>query len=396
MGVLSLKEALNEVRRQGVSQTVLARRAGLNDMHMHRLVNNGTYPRKALAGTPPGLTPVEDMRRRLCEQFTHYGIDVEAIAWPAANINVGASAATRELQRVQQGGTTVKEIELMQMNREVLRLFGLSTNPFLNDVERDEDVFEWPGLTRVHEAIEDAIEARGMLALISPSGAGKSTIIDGIVAKYHDNPGYLLVTPAVKTKEALTPDHLCRCLLMAVTGNLTVPANAEDRGRALGRALATSGYQRRIVLLIDDAHFAGTPVLRQLKTFYEEKLGRFRLLSIILIGIDELKPKLAAFPEIANRMSVEEVPPVPVDKYLEFKLNRVGSGLHKLFDKGGLEAFLNRYRAPRRPALGRPLIINADCIRAMVHFWQSGAQAGELISREVIDQIPGGPARRAA
>lgn len=161
------------------------------------------------------------------------------------------------------------------------------------------------------------------------------------------------------------------------------------------RAVRTGPVDRKAVLYIDDAHFCNTSVLRQLKTFFEEKVGRYRLLAIILVGIPDLKPKLAAFPEIGNRIRILDVPPVSVEEYLTFKLRRVGSAREKLFDNGGWEAFLDRFRAPKRPALGRPLMINALCIRAMVQLHRNGAQSGEKITRGIIDQLPGG-SRRAA
>jgi hypothetical protein len=88
---------------------------------------------------------------------------------------------------------------------------------------------------------------------------------------------------------------------------------------------------------------------------------------------------------------------VPVKEYLEFKLRRVGFSIDKLFSADGLEAYLDRFRAPRRPALSHPLTINATCIRAMVRLYENGAQPGERITREIIDQLPGEePARRVA
>jgi type II secretory pathway predicted ATPase ExeA len=138
-------------------------------------------------------------------------------------------------------------------------------------------------------------------------------------------------------------------------------------------------------------------VLRQLKTFFEEKIGRFRLLTIVLVGLPTMKNKLAEFPEIGNRIRLVEVPPVSVKEYLDFKLKRVGSSIDKIFTADGLDAFLDRFRAPKRPALAHPLIINATCIRAMVKLSDNGGGVGERITREIVDQLPGqAPARRVA
>lgn len=289
----------------------------------------------------------------------------------------------------------------MQLDRNVLSLFALRANPFLNDIEADEDVFRFKGYEQVETAIRDAIDQRGFLALTGESGSGKTTIWDGIEAEYAHRDDTVICRPLVKTKESLTPEHLARCLIYGLLGeSIVVRANAEDRGRQLSmalRAIRSGTMDRKAVLFLDDAHFCGSSVLKQLKTFFEEKIGRYRLLAIVMIGLPELKAKLAAFPEIGNRIRLVEVPPVPVKEYLEFKLRRAGSSIDKLFDASGFDAFCDRFRAPRRPPLGRPLIINAACIRAMVMLHQNGAQPGERITRDIIDQLPGAaPARRVA
>jgi type II secretory pathway predicted ATPase ExeA len=211
----------------------------------------------------------------------------------------------------------------------------------------------------------------------------------------------VICKPQTKEKHKLTPEHLVRALIYGLLGdNAHVCREAEDRGRQLSQALRqirTAEIDKKVVLYIDDAHFCGANVLRQLKTFFEEKIGRYRLLAIILVGLPELKNKLAAFPEIGNRIRLVEVPPVPVQEYIAFKLKRVGSSVEKLFDGAGFDAFVDRFRQPRRPAMGHPLLINAACIQAMVKLHQNGGQPGERITREIIDLLPGGAtARRAA
>lgn len=288
---------------------------------------------------------------------------------------------------------TEKELQLMQLDRNVLGLFGLRSNPFLNDVETDDDVFVTKGYDQVSQSIRDAIVQRGFIALCAPSGAGKTTIWDGIESEFANSQDTVLCKIHVKNKEVLAPGHLCRALIYGLLGNdVRVPSDAESQGRMLSTALRSTregSIDRKAVLFIDDAHFCSTSVLRQLKTFFEEKVGRFRLLTIVLVGLPTLKAKLAEFSEIGNRIRLVEVPPVPVKDYLNFKLRRMGSSLDKLFDPSGFEAFEERFRQPKRAAVGYPLIINATVIRAMVKLYENGAQPGERISREIIDSLPG-------
>jgi type II secretory pathway predicted ATPase ExeA len=291
-----------------------------------------------------------------------------------------------------------EDLTLMQFDRATLNLFGLRANPFLNDVESDDDVFRHHGYESVATAIKDAIDQRGFLAVIAHSGAGKTTIWDSVESELLNDEGVVICKPQLKSRDALAPQHLVHALICGLLGEHTrVPSNGEQSGRMLSRALrdARNGTtDRKVVLVIDDAHFCTTSVLRQLKTFYEEKVGRFRLMSIILIGLPALKEKLSLFEEIGNRIRLAEVPPVPVREYLQAKLARVNSSIEKIFEPDAFEAFCQRFKVDRKPPLGRPLIINAACIRAMVRTYENGAQPGERISRVIIDSLPGAPTLR--
>jgi type II secretory pathway predicted ATPase ExeA len=395
---VTLREAL---KRAKLTYRPFAHTLRISPTSISRLVNYGEYPMRI---------GEDEVRRRISEVLERAGIDGADIEWPAVGIRPEYTGQRREratghaIQRHDGHkyiSKTTEEIDLMQLDRNVLSLFALRTNPFLNDVEADEDVFRFKGYDMVETAICEAIEQRGFLALTGESGSGKTTIWDGVESEYSRRDDTVICRPLVKAKDTLTPEHLARCLIYGLLGDdVRVRANAEDRGRQLStalRAIRSGTADRKAVLFLDDAHFCTGSVLKQLKTFFEEKIGRYRLLAIILIGLPTLKMKLSEFPEIGNRIRLVEVPPVPVKEYLEFKLRRAGSSIDKLFDPAGFEAFCDRFRAPRRPPLGRPLIINAACIRAMVMLHQNGAQPGERITRDIIDQLPGAaPARRAS
>lgn len=356
-----------------------------------RIVNRGEYPKKM--GT-------EECQRRLSAFLVEHGVNPERVDWPEIRTKETLGHSPY-LEKLSPEFLNDKEMTLMQLDRSTLALFGLRRNPFLNDVEADEDVFRHKGYTDVETAIREAIEERSFLALCGPSGSGKTTIWDGIQAEFAaQGDRAVFISPQVKAKDLLNADHLSRALLFGILGNdAQIKMNAEARGRQLADALRGAQASRtQVILQLDDAHFCNISVLRQLKTFYEEKVGRTRMITIILIGLPELKEKLGRFAEIGNRIRLVEVPPSPVQEYLAFKLGRVGSTIEKLFDADGLKAFLARFRRTEKAAaVGRPLIINATVIRAMVLLQQNGAQPGSKITREVIDQLPGeSSARRVA
>lgn len=393
---MTLKQAVNRAR---LTYRPLAKALGMSPAGVSRVINYGEYPIRL--GREASI-------ERLSAVLKKCGIPVQDVEFPQIGVRPGYTGANRK--RITgmpvrthfevESHINTEAIDLMQLDRSVLQLFGLRANPFLNDVETDDDVFQNKGHEQVATAIRDAIDQRGFLAIVAPSGAGKTTIWDGIESEYGMRDDCVICKSQIKAREKLTPEHLARCLIYGLLGeNTHIPREAESRGRQLSsalRAIRTGSVDKRAVLYIDDAHFCNTSVLRQLKTFFEEKIGRFRLLSVILVGLPELKQKLAEFPEIGNRIRLVEVPGVPVQDYLSFKLRRAGSSIEKLFDQGGLSAFLDRFRAPRRPAIGYPLTINTTCIRAMVKLHQNGGQPGERISREIVDSLPGEQSRRPA
>lgn len=390
---MTLKDAFRE-SRQPLHK--IGKDVGMSSAALSRLSNYGEYPSR--------LDPKE-VRRKLTDYLTKYGV-TEAVAFPLPGLrpNYGngerrEAASGAPLLRHNEGlALTEEDIALMQLDHEVLTHFGLKRNPFVNDIDGDDDVFETPDHKRVDRAIRKSIEDRGLLALMGPSGAGKTTLLDGIEAEYGTRADVVICKTFVMEREKLSPSHLTRALIYGLEGaHSKIPLNAEDAGRKLAFTLLSeaSSQRRKVILWIDDAHFSNRSVLRQLKTFYEQKVGYKRLLSIVLVGLPELAQKLAMFPEIGNRTSVQEMPSVPVDQYLEFKLSRAGSAANRVFDPSGLVAFVNRFRRAEKGVVkGFPLDINAACIRAMTSAVRSGAAPGEKISARVIDNLPGATARK--
>jgi type II secretory pathway predicted ATPase ExeA len=379
---MTLKDAI-EASRLGYRK--LSVQTGISRTVLSRLVTHGDYPHRSDRGA---------VRNAILSALAEAGVDTHSIEFPKTGKRPDAGA---HWLRPEELGNQIQieELELMQLNRDVLGYFGLRQNPFLNDIESDGDVYVHKSYTDAASAVKETIEERGFLALTAPSGAGKTTIWDGIESEYAMRDDVVVCKTQIKNKEKLTPEHLSKALIYGLSGDDSrISHDAEDRGRQLSRALRalrSGSIDKRAILYIDDAHFCNQAVLRQLKTFFEEKIGRYRLLAIILVGLPCLKEKLSLFPEIGNRIRVVDLKPTPVQPYLDFKLKRIGGGIDKLFAADGLEAFLDRFRVTRRAqAMGWPLIVNTAVIRAMVLRYESSGGPGERITREIIDRLPGG------
>lgn len=374
---MTLKEAVQQTR---ISYRRLAQVLHLSPAALSRLLNDGEYPARREAGEIVNL---------FLALFAEHGLNTDTIEFTRQAVTSRAA-------------TTEETEELMKLDQAILSHFRFSSDPFINDVVEDKDVFEHKGYAKLEGAIRSAMNDHGMVALAGPVGSGKTTLMDGIEQDYLYR-GDLIIKPYVKDKEKLTDGHLTRALLYSLKGeNSRIPSNAEDQGRLLSRSLkalrdSENTLTRRAILYIDDAHHCTASVLRTLKAFHEEKAGRHRLLAIVLVGTEELKSKLSRSPEIGNRARLLEMPPVLVRDYLDFKLGRVGSKLDKVFEPAALDAFLAMHRTrPGSPATGAPLSINNACIRVLLKMFSTlEVESGMRVPVEIVDKVFGSP-RRAA
>ena len=58
--------------------------------------------------------------------------------------------------------------------------FGLTANPFRDDVQSSADVFQTPSVRYVRAALMDAAQNSGFVAVTGESGAGKSTLAEDL------------------------------------------------------------------------------------------------------------------------------------------------------------------------------------------------------------------------
>ena len=376
---MRLKEA---VAAAHLSYRELARQIGISKSSIERLVNHGRVP--------------DSVESRALLDRVHAVLASHGVQPPTA-VSVKPQTSPESAGAT---SSALEEMKLMQLNREVLSYFGLTADPFINDIDSDADVFTYKCLKDVSQAIRDTIEERGLLAITGPSGAGKTTVWDGIESEYGFRDDVIICKPAMKDKERLSPSHLTKALIYGITGDedLYVKSDPEDAGRQLSRALRSlqlGESKKKCILVIDDAHHCNRSVLRTLKTFYEEKVGRTHLMAIVLIGMPELLEKLALIPEIGRRTRIAEMKPVRAQEYIEFKFKRARCPIDRVFSADGMTAFLARYReTPKSQAVGYPLHIQECCIKAMCLRFATSAGPGETITAELMDRLPGGPVRR--
>ena len=231
--------------------------------------------------------------------------------------------------------------------------FKLFKDPFTHDVQEAKDVFLTPDVRYVREAMWQTVRHGGLLAVISESGGGKSTLrrdmADRIV---REQANVVMIAPYVLAMEendakgkTLKSAAIAEAIITAISPLTRPMRSAEARFRQLDSMLKNSSRSgSRHVLVIEEAHALPIATLKHLKRFFELEDGFKEMLSIILIGQPELREKLSEknleVREVVQRCDLVELPPLDnhLEDYLKFKFARVGVDMGSVFDKGAVDA----------------------------------------------------------
>lgn len=295
--------------------------------------------------------------------------------------------------------TVTPEEESMLLQNEALspearKHFGLPRNPFQDDVQTPDDVYQTPSVRYVRAALNDCANNHGFMAVVGESGAGKSTLAEDLEERLRsDKRDVVIIRPYVLAMEAndqkgktLKSSHIAEAIAAALDPQLKVKSSPEARFaqvHALLKASARAG--RRHLLVIEEAHCMPTPTLKHLKRFIELKDGMRRLIGVALIGQPELRDRLssqnAEVREVAQRCEVVELEPLDgeLEGYLRHKFARFDLKYEDVFTPDAADAI--RARLVHIPRGGKltdarsecyPLVVNNLVCRAM----NAAARAG--------------------
>ncbi len=226
------------------------------------------------------------------------------------------------------------------LSQRVLEHFGLRADPFGEVFDRRQ-VYLSKDLLFVRETMLHTATFGGLLAVVGESGAGKSTLRKDLHERLAEEyPHVVCIYPQVLSSEdngnrgqVLRASHIMEAILATVAPGRRIPQSPEIRGRACVEALTQSARSGgRHVLILEEAHTLSRHTIKHLKRFFEIEDGFTRLLSIIMIGQQELlheklRENDAQTREVVQRCQVVELKPlVDVDGYIRHRLASVGGG----------------------------------------------------------------------
>lgn len=281
-------------------------------------------------------------------------------------------------------------IQPTSLKQHTKKHFGLISNPFMQDVSSEQQMFKNSTIHYVRAELLDAVKNNGFKAIIGESGAGKTTIREAFIedVEQTEKP-FIIIQPNINCSadtmakgKILKAQDIEEAIIQKLSPLTKPKRGTQARAEQIKQLLTDShkaGYQH--LLLIEEAHSLALPTLRHLKRFHETKLGRSRLLSIVLIGQPELKQKLSPSNreviEVSQRCEIVELEPLQphdIADYLRVKLQDSPLTLDKLIDPSGIEAIARKLtvitshgKQQKVISILYPLAINNLMTKAMNH-----------------------------
>lgn len=267
--------------------------------------------------------------------------------------------------------------EVEMVSQEAMKHFKLFRNPFIDDVQKDADIYMSEEHRYIEAAMLDAARHGGFLAVIGEVGSGKSIMRRKVIEQLKRDGDVLVIYPQMIDKGRLSAGSICDAIIQDVSSE-RCKAKLEDKTRQVQRLLldrAKSGY--RACLLIEEAHDLNVQTLKYLKRFYELEDGYRKLLGIVLIGQTELRDVLderqnVDMREVIRRVQTAEIKGLNghLHDYLTLKFKRIGKAPEEIFAEDAYEALTQRLTSTTRDGKGKvshayPLLVNNYTARAL-------------------------------
>ena len=258
--------------------------------------------------------------------------------------------------------------------------FALPRNPFLDDVQSPDDVFQTASVRYVRATLNDCAQHHGFVAVVGESGAGKSTLAEDLEERIKaERRDVLIIRPYVLAMEendskgkTLKSAAIAEAIARALDPTVALRSSPQGRFNQIHSLLkASRSAGRRHLLLIEEAHCLPTPTLKHLKRFLELKDGMQRLMGIALIGQPELRQRLgsnnAELREVTQRCELVELAPLDaeLEGYLRHKFARFELKFEDVFAPDAVDAI--RARLVHLPRGGKPQDARSLCYPLVVN-----------------------------
>lgn len=344
----ALKQLLKD---HNVNQNTLSKPMCVSVSAVNLFVNHGQRPKK---------NP-EQFQAKFIELLEAKGIATDQIqqAIDAAN----AIAANDQAASNDKADDTQQE-QLMLLRKQTLtpaakKHFRLFKNIFDEPIRSAAELFNNGDINYVRESMWQAAKGNSsFIAVVGQSGAGKTTLHRELNDRIErEREPTIVIEPYPTGMEdndlkgkTLKASHIAESILATLAPSTNAKRSPEARFRQIHNLLKESSRAgHHHLLIIEEAHSLPIPTLKHLKRFLELENGFTPLLSIILIGQDELKIKLAEnnqeVREVVQRCEIVTLEPftqTTLVDYLKHRCKAADRKLEEFIDESGLDAICTK------------------------------------------------------
>lgn len=349
-----------------------------------------------LSNVWPVKTPQEQIRTALTELLASRGATDEDLArlfhaHGRANGTAGAARQRGPEARPHQPGpteATEEEPDMLPMKTaltpQARRHFKLFSNPF-GDVTSAEAMFSGAEFEYVREAVWQAAQVSGFVAVVGESGAGKTTVMEDLETRLqHSTQRVVIFRPSVLGMEendtkgkTLKSADVLHAIISELAPDQPMPQTIPARTLRARKLLAGSASMGNLhLLVIEEAHCMPNATMKHLKRLHELREGRRNLLGILLLAQPELKTRLTSgmvdgsLREVAQRCEIVELMPLDSDikPYLVKRATAANVDIGRLISDKAIEQLRERLtvkRGAQKVSLAYPLAVNNMLIRAL-------------------------------
>lgn len=346
----TLKQLL---KQHDLTQSSLCKPLGVSTATVNLFINHGLHPKKHAA----------EFKAQFIELLQSKGIAHHDI-YKALDANQSHTINDQALDRETGSTTQPEEEQLMLLRKQTLtpeakKKFALFKNIFTENIRNAGELFNNSDINYVREAMWQAAKGNSsFIAVVGQSGAGKSTLRRELIDRIErEREAAIVIEPYVLATEdndfkgkTLKSLHIAESILAALAPSTNAKRSPEARFRQVHQLLKESSRAgHHHILIIEEAHSLPIPTLKHLKRFIELENGFTPLLSIILIGQDELKIKLAEnnqeVREVVQRCEIVTLEPftqTSLVNYLQHRCKAANRQLSEFIDESGIQAICTK------------------------------------------------------
>lgn len=384
----------------GISQTWLGKVTDLSRASINLVLNRGYIPKEAsdfqhiialsISGEPRAMQWLNERGLKVSDIWNPCGKDLRHVS-PAAN-NEKMWATRRQPVFVSGDLNEIISREVEMISQEAMKHFKVFRSPFIDDIQKESDVFMSEEHRYIEAAMMDAAHHSGFIAVIGEVGSGKTVIRRKVMEQLGKDGDTIVIFPKMIDKTRVNSSSICDAIIMDLSDQ-PPKRTMEAKSRQVHKLLLERAKQGfRAVLILEEAHDLTINTLKYLKRFQELEDGYRKLLGIILLGQTELNNLLDESRHIEMREVIRRIQKAEIKglngntkEYLKLKFKRINIKIEDIFEDNAFNALSKRLttedRRNKKISHAYPLVINNYAARAMNLAFEMGFKK---VNEEVI------------